>query len=383
MIIKKTSDKKVVWGFRYRYKVDGKWMKKEIYNKSWTKRQAEQEEIEFIKSLETPTGETLLFSELYDMYFEFKKDKIKKRSYNDTKQMCDNHILPLFKDYLVNDIRTHEIETFQKQLLKSSHVKKGEKVLYSSSMIDKIQISFNSILNFGFDRDLVYRNPFRVTGFVSRKAEVTEEERRYITVEEFNRIIRAIKVTEHHGLTKEQNALVVAQDSVIFSILFWCGLRKGELMALDIKDYNFITKELKVYKTWDYQNKLITTPKTDNSVRTVIVPDIVDQYIIELVAMYKRLPDYSIDCPLITFDKRMAPTTLTRKKDKYCKLAGIEGVTVHDFRHSHVSLLINSGLQPFEIAKRLGHTVEMVNEVYGHLYPSKQREMVEMMNSIN
>lgn len=383
MIIKKTSDKKVVWGFRYRYKVDGKWMKKEIYNKSWTKRQAEQEEIEFIKSLETPTGDTLLFSELYDMYFEFKNDKMKKRSFMEIKQTCDNHILPHFKDFLLNDIRPHEVETWQKTLLRASYIKDGKKKIYSNAMLEKIQFNFKSILSFAFDRELINRNPFRVTGLVTRQDEVIDNERRFITVTEFNRIVQAIELSSNKGFDDEQNKLAIAQDLVTFGILFWCGLRKGELMALDIKDYNFITKEIRVYKNWDYRNKMITSPKTSNSIRTVVVPDIVDEYIINLVSMYKRMPDYSIEHSLVSYDQRLAPTTLTRKKDKYCQIAGISGITVHDFRHSHVSLLINSGLQPFEIAKRLGHTVEMVNEVYGHLYPSKQREMVELMNSIN
>ncbi len=47
-----------------------------------------------------------------------------------------------------------------------------------------------------------------------------------------------------------------------------------------------------------------------------------------------------------------------------------------------MSLLVNNGLQPVEIAKRLYHTVEMVNEICGHLYPLKYNEMVKMMNLI-
>jgi integrase len=107
------------------------------------------------------------------------------------------------------------------------------------------------------------------------------------------------------------------------------------------------------------------------------------EHIIRLVSLYQKTYNYTSDVALISYHERIAPTTLTRKKDRYCKLAGLKGITLHTFRHSHVSMLINSGLQPFEIAKRLGHTVEMVNEVYGHLYPSKQKEMVAMMNSIN
>jgi integrase len=376
MIVKKIKDNKVVWAFRYRYKVDGVWKLKQAYNQKWTKRQAEEAEMKFIESLKVKTGDTLLFSELYDMYFAYKQDKLKVRAYRDIKTSCDRHILPYFSDKLLNDIKSHDIEKWQQTLLKATYIKNGIKQVYANRQLEKIQINMNAILKFAYDRELIDRNPFKSNGIVKRRVEPKSEEVRYITVEEFNRLTNAIELSNDDELVK-------AQDLVIFSILFWCGLRKGELMALDVSDYNFIKKELRIYKNYDYVNKLITTPKTTNSNRTVIVPDVVDEHIIRLVALYQKTYNYNSDVALISYHERIAPTTLTRKKDRYCKLAGLKGVTLHDFRHSHVSLLINSGLQPFEIAKRLGHTVEMVNEVYGHLYPSKQKEMVAMMNSIN
>lgn len=376
MITKKYIDIKVVWGFRYRYKKDGKWIKKEVYNKDWTKRQAEEEEIKFIESLKKPSGNVLLMDELANMYFNYKKDSLKLRAYTEIKTSYKKHIAPYFKDKSLNDVKSSDIEKWQQTLLKSTYIKAGTMHLYANRQLKKIQIIFNAMMKFAYDRELIDRNPFNPVSMMKRKLEPAHEEKRYITVEEFNRLTNAIDLSNDDEIVK-------AQDLVIFSILFWCGLRKGELMALDISDYNFIKKELRIYKNYDYVNKIITTPKTINSNRTVIVPDVVDEHIIRLVSLYKKMYNYNSNVALVSYDDRIAPTTLTRKKDRYCKLAGLKGVTLHDFRHSHVSLLINSGLQPFEIAKRLGHTVEMVNEVYGHLYPSKQKEMVELMNSIN
>jgi len=371
MINKIVKDNKVIWGFRYSYKENGKWKVKSLRNSKWTKRQAELEEDKFKASLQKPSGDTMTFSDLYDMYFEFKKDKLKIRAYRDTKTSCDFHILPFFADKTLSDIKSHDIEKWQKDLLKATYEKNGIKHIYSNRQLEKVQINFKAILGFAYDRELIDRNPFKSIGMVKRREVPKEDEKRFITVAEFNRLIQAINT--------EQDELTRLQDLVTFSILFWCGLRKGELMALEIKDYNIFTRELRINKNWDYVNKVVTTPKTSNSTRTVIVPNIVDEYIIRLLALYNRMVDNSIDKYLISYHEHIAATTLTRKKDRYCKLAGIR-MSLHDFRHSHVSMLINNGLQPFEIAKRLGHTVEMVNEVYGHLYPSKQKEMVELMN---
>lgn len=373
MIIKHIINSKVVWGYRYSYKLDGKWKVKSVRSSKWTKREAEQHEMKFVQSLEKINGDSLKFLQLFEMYFDYKKIKLKLRAYRDTRTASERHILSFFGDMILNDINAHDIETWQQSLLKATYVKSGVRKVYSNRQLEKVQINLNAMLTFAFERELINRNPFKSVGIAKRRLLVEEEEeKRFITVDEFNRIINAIETIEKDELRK-------AQDLVTFSILFWCGLRKGELMALDIKDYNFMKKELRIYKNWDYVNKIITTPKTSNSVRTVIVPDIVDEYIIKLVSLYRQMIDYNPDKSLISYYGRINSNSLTKRKDKYCKVAGIKA-TLHDFRHSHVSMLINSGLQPFEIAKRLGHTVEMVNEVYGHLYPSKQKEMVELMN---
>lgn len=372
MIVKHIINNKVVWGYRYSYKQDGKWKVKSVRSSKWTKREAEQQEMKFIQSLEKINGDSLKFSELFEMYFDYKKDKLKLRAYRDTRTSSERHILPYFSDMILNDINTHAIEKWQQGLLKATYMKKGINQVYSNRQLEKIQINLNAILSFAFDRELINRNPFKSLGIMKRRVFTKEEEKRFITVDEFNRIIKAIEVSEPDEVRKYQ-------DLVTFSILFWCGLRKGELMALDIKDYNFIKKELRISKSYDYVNKIITSPKTTNSIRTVIVPDVVDEYIIKLVSLYQKMIDYNTEYSLISYHERRGANSLTKRKDKYCRIAGLR-LTLHDFRHSHVSLLINSGLQPFEIAKRLGHTVEMVNEVYGHLYPSKQKEMVELMN---
>ena len=375
MIIKREDNKQVIWGYRYRYKINGVWYKKENYHKDWSKRQAQEEEIKFIESLKVKTGDTLMFSELYEMYLDYKQDKLKLRSFKHFKNICENHVLPYFKDYKISEIKTHDVEQWQKTLLKDTYTVDSKKRLYSNIAIHRFQMSFNALLSFAYDRDLIQRNPFKPLDFVKRKTEPKHDEKRFITVTEITRIIQAIELSEKDEIKK-------AQDLVTFSILFWCGLRKGEVMALDIKDYNILTRELNIYKSYDYSNQIITSTKTHNSIRVVVVPDVVDEYIVRLISLYRRMIDFSTDKSLISYHERIGASSLDRKKDKYCTLAGLN-IKLHDLRHSHVSLLINSGLQPFEIAKRLGHSVEMVNEVYGHLYPSKQKEMVDMLNSLN
>lgn len=62
--------------------------------------------------------------------------------------------------------------------------------------------------------------------------------------------------------------------------------------------------------------------------------------------------------------------------------ANIPIIRIHDLRHSHVSLLINMGFSPHLIAERIGDTVQMVNNTYGHLYPNKHSEVADRLNEI-
>lgn len=67
---------------------------------------------------------------------------------------------------------------------------------------------------------------------------------------------------------------------------------------------------------------------------------------------------------------------------KYSAAAGIPKIRIHDLRHSHVALLIEKGISPLAIADRLGHeNVQITLGTYGHLYPNKQREIADILET--
>lgn len=73
---------------------------------------------------------------------------------------------------------------------------------------------------------------------------------------------------------------------------------------------------------------------------------------------------------------------ITRGKNKAAELAGVPQIRIHDLRHSHVSLLIEMGFSPHLIAERIGDTVQMINNIYGHLYPTRHQEVADKLNAI-
>ena len=84
-------------------------------------------------------------------------------------------------------------------------------------------------------------------------------------------------------------------------------------------------------------------------------------------------------------------TTIDNKKHHYFKLCGIHEITIHEFRHSHVSLLINEYVKSGQtdttkfflmVSSRLGHSIEVMKKTYLHLFPTIQDEIVDLLDNL-
>lgn len=163
-----------------------------------------------------------------------------------------------------------------------------------------------------------------------------------------------------------------------FQLLYWCGIRSGELLALTPADFNFKKKTLRINKSYQRLKgkDVISTPKTKNSVRTVIMPQFLCDEMQDCLKLYYSLKS----------DDRIFPVTkyyLNHEMERGCKASGVKKIRVHDLRHSHVSLLINMGYTALAIGKRVGHSAEKITYRYAHLFPSVQQDMAEQLDAEN
>ena len=86
-----------------------------------------------------------------------------------------------------------------------------------------------------------------------------------------------------------------------------------------------------------------------------------------------------------TEDRIFQPVTQSKLQTAIkngCEGTGIKRIRIHELRHSHVSMLIDMGFTPFLIAERIGDTPEMINKVYGHLYPNRHQEVADKLNKL-
>lgn len=162
-----------------------------------------------------------------------------------------------------------------------------------------------------------------------------------------------------------------------FEILFWCGLRVGELLVLTPGDIDSSSNKIHITKSYqrlegkDY----ITSPKTEKSIRDIVIPsfllDEINEYIDSLYGIKSNER-------LFPYTKSFLHKEMTYGSEK----SGVKRIRIHDLRHSHFALLIELGFSPVAIASRLGHESIEITFNYAHLYPSKQIEVANKLEEI-
>ena len=161
-----------------------------------------------------------------------------------------------------------------------------------------------------------------------------------------------------------------------FEMLYWCGVREGELLALTPADFDFERGTVTINKSYQRigRRDVITDPKTAKSNRTIKMP----QFLIEEMQEYlKQL--YGVDKNDRIFE--VTKSYLHHEMDRGSKEAGVKRIRIHDLRHSHISLPIDMGYSAVAIADRVGHESIDITYNYAHLFPSTQDDMADKLNN--
>lgn len=118
-----------------------------------------------------------------------------------------------------------------------------------------------------------------------------------------------------------------------FEILYWCGIRVGELLALTPADFDFENRLLRINKSYQRikGRDVITDPKTKKSIRTIKMPKFLCEEIDEYIKMlYGIKPNDRI----FTVTKSFLHTEMKRGS----KVAGVKRIKIHGLRHPYVKL---------------------------------------------
>ncbi len=296
---------------------------------------------------------------LYTLYMEDCKSRLKPTTYANKEFLFQKHVLPYLGNLSANEVGPAQIRRWQNMLLDSKHPDSGES--YSQTYLKTVHNQISALFNFGVKYYGIKNNPCRQAGSMGKK---NADAMQFWTVDEFNRFINAVSDKPY--------------SVVMFSLLFWTGMRSGEMLALTPADFDFKNNTVNINKSFARHEgqDLIMDPKTPKSKRTIPIT----QKLADMVQNYIQTI-YGLDSTDRIFQTNTKHLLLHEMK-RGCAASGVKRIRVHDLRHSHASLLIELGYSPLLIAERLGHeNIETTLQTYSHLYPNKQGELVSKLET--
>ena len=348
----------------YKDNKTGKWFCKFYYTdwqgnnrQKWkrgfaTKKEALAYERDFLEK--QSANPDMTFQNLYELYMEDMAARLKQSTILTKKHIYETHILPFFGNKPINEIKASDVRRWQNQLMTSSNG-------YSKTYLKTINNQLTCIINYAKRFYDLNTNP---CGQAGSMGQAKAEEMDYWTYDEYTAFREGIKDKP--------------LSYICFQVLYWTGMREGELLALTVADINLATKQIDINKTYQRLNgKDITTPpKTKKSKRKVPIPDFLCQ----------ELQNFINTRYMLDPNERLFPATkhfLSHEMERGCKKTGIKQIRIHDIRHSHASLLINQGCDALILADRLGHEkVSTTLNTYSHLFPHKQQELVSNLEQL-
>jgi integrase len=176
-------------------------------------------------------------------------------------------------------------------------------------------------------------------------------------------------------------AALPEDDRAVWATAFLAGLRRGELMALDVVhafDRSEVASRIAVDRSYDPVAGEFITPKSHAGTRRVPVTRELRDH---LMAHQLRLGRTGLlfgRTPTKPFDDR----ALKLRADRCWYASGLTPITLHEARHTYASLLIASGVNLKAVSTYMGHaSITITLDRYGHLFPGNEAEAAKLLDA--
>nr|DAI51282.1 MAG TPA: Integrase [Caudoviricetes sp.] len=320
----------------------------------------------------TPPAARKTLKDLYDEYIEVCKHELRETTWDKKRRTFEHTIIPL-----VGDIKLDKFNVVAAQKYKSDILALGLSPATSSTYIKVL----STMINYAVRMEYIPKNPLRqIGGYKTPEFAVPEKKVRYYTSDEFLRYIAVAKQrAEASGDLDEWGYYI------FFMLAFYTGMRKGEIHALQWADIdgNVIKIRRSISQKIKGKRETELLVKTLSSVRDVQMP----QPLVAALDDHRKrqqimagFNDHWFVCRGVGC---LRDSTIEKRNQAFAEVAGLPHRTIHEFRHSHASLLANSGINIQEVARRLGHkNVTITWNTYSHLYPREEEHALEILNKI-
>lgn len=327
-----------------------------------TKKEAELEEAKFrIKIQEKKISfNNITFDDVFKEYIEYKSKSVKVQTLNKIKDLY-KHFEPI-KNIKINDL---ELNTYNKFTLYIEQ--KGNTVNWNNKVLNLLR----SLINYSHK---YYNTSDTILAFIENYKEVNpfKKEMQFFTYEEFQKFISVIEEFEY---------------KTFFEVLYYLGLRQGEACSLTWSDIDFNKKEVSINKTITTKLRgqlyTISSPKTKKSNRILPIPKKLLESLKTMKNNAKKKKYFKESWFVFGDELPFRETTIQVRKNKYCKLAGVKQIRIHDFRHSCASFLIQNGASIVLVSKYLGHSkISITLDTYTHLYENELKKVSNLIDTL-
>ena len=341
------------WYVQFRY-TDWKGERQQKLKRGFaTKKEAQAWEREFLMQKQADVNMT--FESFAQLYEKDMKPKLKLNTWLTKESIIQKKILPYFGKRKLSEITAKDVMDWQNAIRGLTDTK-GKP--YSPTYLKTVHNQLSALFNHAVRYYGLQVNP------AAKAGNMGVEERRemlFWTKDEYLKFADAMmdKPLSYYA----------------FEMLYWCGIREGELLALTPSDFDFEAGTVSINKSYQRLKgkDVITTPKTKKSNRVIKMPKFLCGEMEDYLKMF-----YSTGANERIFS--VSKHYLHHEMDRGAKAAGVKRIRIHDLRHSHISLLIDMGFTALAIADRVGHESIDITYRYAHLFPTRQTEMADKLD---
>lgn len=334
------------------------------------------------------------FENLAEVWFSnFKTWVSSQNTINRVRGYLDTYIIPQFGDYKPDQIEPADVQLWVNKLARRAKksVESGVKRAKKGSAKDfgAIAHKVSDIFDFGITNCGLSNNPAKAIK-IPPKPKANKQRVMVLHDDDLKQWLSYLETLP--------NTRANRRFKVICNALLASALRINELLALEITDLDFETNEIIVNKTlmWKSANPKLgikgqmickPTPKTDAGNRKVAVPSSIIEELKnfheEMENYFKKhnLPSSTLIFPTI-YGNYMCDRNERATLKKRLSALGLPDYGFHLFRHTHASMMLNSGTNWKELQHRMGHkSITTTMDTYAELAPKKKFEAVEIFQN--
>ena len=334
-------------------------------SKDAARRKAMELKVEFQESgYQKPTYDT--FEDIYKLWFDaVYVDEVRESTAVKTKELFNNHIL--------KDLGSMKIASITPQQCQSAVIKWSSKTSKTKVMKNYCKRIFNYA---NVTLGIVKSNPMQNVEVPKVKSSYKRDFDFY-NKEELRQFLEAVK--------SEQNP----KWFVLFRLLAFSGMRKGEALGLQWNKINFEDKTVTIDQTLSRgeDGKLIIQDTKTTAGERVISLDDITLKILKEWRTTQRLDYFRLGINTNNPNQNLFTNLeneyiqhahVTTVMNRVIKKNNLKKITTHQLRHSHCSLLFEAGASIKEVQERLGHSsYEVTLNIYTHVTPERKEETAD------